>query len=82
MAKLTLDLHPIFRSDRDIDRALRGVIFEAVSTKTELVEIIPGKGGGQLKRRVLAFLSQRHIRRLYNRVETDPGNAGVVRVHF
>jgi hypothetical protein len=82
MAKLTVDLHPIFRSDRDIDRALRGALFEAARTKTELVESIPGKGSGQLKRRVLAFLAQRHIRRLYDHVETDPGNAGVVRVHF
>jgi Smr domain. len=82
MARLTLDLHPIFRSDRDIDRSLRNIIFEAARTKTELVEIIPGKGGGLLKRRVLSFLAQRHIRRLYDRVETTSDNAGVVYVHF
>lgn len=43
---LTLDLHPIFRSDRDIERALREVIFKAASTREPVVEIIPGKGSG------------------------------------
>ncbi|NJP30456.1 Smr/MutS family protein [Micromonospora thermarum] len=82
MTKLTLDLHPIFQSDRDIDRTLREIMFEAVRTKAELVEIIPGKGRGQLRRRVLGFLAQRHIRRLYDRVETDPDNSGVIYVRF
>jgi DNA-nicking Smr family endonuclease len=82
MARITLDLHPIFRSNRDIDSALRKTMLEAARTKAELVEIIPGKGGGQLKRRVLAFLAQQHIRKLYDRVETDPDNAGVVFVHI
>ena len=82
MAKLTLDLHPIFRSDRDIDRALRNIVFEAVRTKADLVEIIPGKGTGKLKKRVLAFLNQQQIRKLYRRVETDSDNTGTVFVHF
>jgi len=82
MAKLTLDLHPIFRSDRDIDRALRNIVFEAVRTKADLVEIIPGKGTGKLKKRVLAFLNQPQIRKLYRRVETDSDNTGTIFVHF
>jgi DNA-nicking Smr family endonuclease len=80
--KLTLDLHPIFRSDRDIDRALREVIFQAAHTKADTVEIISGKGSGQLMKRVLAFLEQRHIRRMYDRVETDSANDGRLFVHF
>src|SRR3954464_837226 len=40
---LTLDLHPIFRNEREVDRAVRAIIFEAVRTKATLVEIIPGK---------------------------------------
>ncbi len=82
MTKLTLDLHPIFRSDRDIDRALRNIVFEAVRTKADLVEIIPGKGTGKLKKRVLAFLNQQQIKKLYRRVETDSDNTGTVFVHF
>jgi len=80
--KLTLDLHPIFRSDRDVDRAVRNIIFEAARTHAALVEIIPGKGSGQLQKRVLALLGQKHIRKLYHRVETDPDNTGRVFVHF
>ena len=51
--KLKLDLHDIYNRGQDIDRALRAVIDEAVAKKITLVEIIPGKGSGQLKKRVL-----------------------------
>jgi DNA-nicking Smr family endonuclease len=81
-AKLTLDLHGVFRSDRDIDRAVRAVIFRAVQEKVDLVEIIPGKGSGKLKSRVLAMLRQPHLRRFYRNVEADPSNEGRVLVHF
>jgi hypothetical protein len=80
--KLTVDLHPIFRSDRDIDQAVRNVIFRAAGQRVPLVEIIPGKGSGKLKSRVLAALKQPHIRKLYRRVEVAPGNEGMVLVHF
>jgi DNA-nicking Smr family endonuclease len=79
---LKLDLHPIFRNDRDVDLALRDVIFKAARTGERVVEIIPGKGSGQLKKRVLAFLGQKHIKRFYDHVETDSTNAGRILVHF
>jgi dsDNA-specific endonuclease/ATPase MutS2 len=66
----------------DIDRALRGVIDEAVAKKVRLVEIIPGKGSGQLKKRVLRFLEQKDVKALYDRVEKDSHNFGRVFVHF
>jgi dsDNA-specific endonuclease/ATPase MutS2 len=77
-----LDLHPIFRNNRDIDLALREALFRAARTGETVLEIIPGKGTGQLRKRVLAFLGQRHIRRLYDRVEADGGNTGRVVVHL
>jgi dsDNA-specific endonuclease/ATPase MutS2 len=79
---LTLDLHPIFRNNRDIELSLRQVVFQAVRTGEPVVEIIPGKGTGQLKKRVLAFLGQKHIKKLYDRVETDATNSGRILVHF
>jgi DNA-nicking Smr family endonuclease len=82
MALLTLDLHPIFRNDRDIDVALRQTLFKAAATGVDIVQIIPGKGTGQLKKRVLAVLAQKHIKKLYARVETDPTNAGRILVHL
>jgi DNA-nicking Smr family endonuclease len=80
--KLKLDLHDIYNRGGDIDRALRQIIDEAVAKKAPLVEIIPGKGSGQLKKRVLRFLDQREIRALYHRVEKDSDNYGRIFVHF
>jgi DNA-nicking Smr family endonuclease len=80
--KLKLDLHDIYNRGGDIDRALRAVIDEAIEKKVRLVEIIPGKGGGQLKKRVPRFLDQKEIKDLYDRVEKDSHNYGRVFVHF
>lgn len=82
MAKLTLDMHDIFNKGRDIDRSLNDIINEAVAKKISLVEIIPGKGSGQLKKHVLRFLQQKNIRALYHRVEKDDKNFGRIFVHF
>jgi dsDNA-specific endonuclease/ATPase MutS2 len=80
--KLKLDLHDVYNRGQDIDRALRGIIDEAVRTRSPLVEIIPGKGSGQLKKHVLRFLEQKEIKALYHRVEKDSKNFGRVFVHF
>jgi DNA-nicking Smr family endonuclease len=80
--KLTLDLHDIYNHCADIDKALRDIIDEAIDKKVRLVEIIPGKGSGQLKKRVLRFLDQKEIRPLYHRVEKDSKNFGRIFVHF
>ncbi|MEU2779360.1 Smr/MutS family protein [Streptomyces sp. NPDC007162] len=79
---LTLDLHPLFRNERDIDRAVRQIIFRAAATEADLVEIIPGKGRGQLKARVLAMLGQPQLKKLYVRYEVDPSNEGRIPVRF
>ena len=80
--KLKLELHDIYNRGEDIDRALRAIIAEAVAKKAPLVEIIPGKGSGQLKKRVLRFLDQKEVKALYHRVEKDSDNFGRVFVHF
>jgi DNA-nicking Smr family endonuclease len=82
LVKLKLDLHDIYNRGQDIDKALRDVIDEAVRKKAPLVEIIPGKGSGQLKKHVLRFLQQKEIRALYHRVEKDSKNFGRLFVHF
>lgn len=82
MAKIVLDLHEIYNKGDTIDAALNRVINEAVSKKIDLVEIIPGKGSGQLKKRVLRFLAQSDIKKLYHRLEKDDKNFGRVFVHF
>ncbi|MEK7326954.1 MAG: Smr/MutS family protein [Chloroflexota bacterium] len=82
MAKLKLDLHDIYNDSRALDEELNRVIEEAVRKKIALVEIIPGKGSGQLKKKVLRFLNQPHIKALYHRIEKDDKNFGRVFVHF
>ncbi len=80
--KLKLDLHGIYNNNYEIDRALRGIIREAVEKKATLVEIIPGKGSGQLKKRVLRFLDQKDVKALYHRIDKDSKNFGRIFVHF
>ncbi|MGW7820476.1 Smr/MutS family protein [Streptomyces puniciscabiei] len=79
---LSLDLHPIFRNNRDIELALRQFLFRANHSGEPVVEIVPGKGSGRLRTRVLAFLDQKHIRKLYVRREVDAGNTGRILVYF
>ena len=82
MAKIVLDLHDIHNKGFTIDAELNRVIVEALEKKIALVEIIPGKGSGQLKKRVLRFLLQPEVKRLYHRLEKDDKNFGRVFVHF
>ena len=80
--KLTVDLHAVFRNERDITNKVRQAIFRAAREKVPLVEIIPGKGSGKLRNHVIAMLRQPQIKKLYRRMEIAPGNEGVVLVHF
>ncbi len=82
MAKIVLDLHDIYNKGFTIDAELNRVIAEAIEKKIALVEIIPGKGSGQLKKRVLRFLLKPEVKRLYHRLEKDDKNFGRVFVHF
>ena len=82
MAKLVLDLHDIFNKGYSIDKELNRVITQAVDKHIALVEIIPGKGSGQLKKRVLRFLNEPDIKKLYSRLEKDDKNFGRIFVHF
>ncbi|GAA2395762.1 MULTISPECIES: Smr/MutS family protein [Catellatospora] len=80
--KLVLDLHDIFNKGRDIERALNDIMAEAIAKKAPMIEIIPGKGSGALKKTVLRFLEQKEVKALYHRVEKDSKNFGRLFVHF
>ncbi|MCF8278400.1 MAG: Smr/MutS family protein [Flavobacteriales bacterium] len=82
MAKLKLDLHEIFNKGWKIDQALNDIIDEAVEKKIPLIEIIPGKGSGQLKKKVIRFLDQKHIKAKYHRIDKDSKNFGRLFVRF
>ena len=80
--KITLDLHPIFNKGDKIDEALYSAFDEAMKTKAKELEVICGKGSGQLKKRVLRFLDQKEIKSRYHRLKKDPKNYGRVFVYF
>ncbi len=80
--KLKLDLHDIYNRGHQIDKALQDIIDEAVRIKAPMIEIIPGKGSGLLKKHVLRFHERKDITALYHRVEKDSKNFGRIFVHF
>ncbi len=82
MSKLKLDLHNIYDKGNQIDRELENIIDKAIEKKIKTVEIIPGKGSGQLKKRVLKFLEQKHIKKKYHRIDKDSKNFGRLFVYF
>ena len=80
--KLTLDLHDIYNQGAEIEKALQQKFDEAAAKKAPLLEIIPGKGSGQLKKHVLRFLERKDIKPRSTRVEKDSKNFGRMFVHF
>ena len=82
MAKLKLDLHDIYNKGDEIEKELNRIIEEAVEKKIKTVEIITGKGSGQLRKRVLKFLEQPHIKSQYHRLNKDNKNYGRLFVYF
>ena len=82
MAKIVLDLHEIYNKGGLIDKELNRVINDAIEKKIKVVEIIPGKGSGQLKKKVLRFLDQKHIKNKYHRIDKDSKNFGRLFVYF
>ncbi len=62
MAKLKLDLHPIYNNSNAIDKALQQIFEEAIDKKIREVEIITGKGSGQLKRKCSVFYNSRTLK--------------------
>lgn len=80
--KLTLDLHGIYNQGNEIEKALKGIFDEAAAKKAPLIEIIPGKGSGQLKKHVLRFLDKNRPSARHYRVEKDSKNFGRIFVHL
>jgi len=82
MSKLKLDLHEIFDRGTEIDRALDEAMAEAIEKRIAILEIIPGKGSGQLKKKVIRYLQQPQVKKLYHRIDKDRDNFGRLFVRF
>ena len=72
----------MYNDSNAIDEALNTIIEEAVRKKIKQVEIVPGKGSGQLKKRVLRFLEQKEIKNQYHRIQKDSKNFGRLYIYF
>lgn len=78
---IKVDLHDIFSDGRKIEKAVTDAMDTAISKKLKVVEIIPGKGSGQLKKSILRFL-EKNYKGVYHRIEKDDKNWGRIFVHF
>ena len=81
MSKIKVDLHDVYSNSQKLEAALVSAMEQAVQKKIKLVEIIPGKGSGQLKKYVLRFL-EKNYKHVYHRIEKDSKNWGRLFVHF
>ena len=79
---LHLDLHAIAKNSQAIDTALAELFDEAARKRVKRAEIIPGKGSGQLMKRVKRWLEQKAVKAQYKRLEVDSKNHGRLFVHF
>jgi dsDNA-specific endonuclease/ATPase MutS2 len=82
MGRIKLDLHPIYNNSAAIDKALQKAFEDAIEKRIREVEIIPGKGSGQLRKKVERFLQLPHIKPMYHRIENDTKNHGRLFVYF
>jgi dsDNA-specific endonuclease/ATPase MutS2 len=82
MARIKVDLHDIYNNSAAIDRALQNAFEDAINKKIREIEIIPGKGSGQLRKKVNRFLQQPHIKKQFHRIENNSKNFGRLFVYF
>ena len=82
MGKLKLDLHDIYNKHELIDESLNNILNYAIENKITEIEIISGKGSGQLKKRVIRFFQKPEIKKLYHRIEKDSKNFGRIFIHI
>lgn len=81
-SEIKIDLHAVYNDSDSIDRALTGALEQARRTRAKCLQIIHGKGGGQLKKRVARFLRSEEVRAVARNVDNDSKNWGRVFVYF
>lgn len=82
MAIHKVDLHECYNNSKAIEASLNDAFFYVLNSKIKTLEIIHGKGSGQLKKRVIRFLNQPELKQKYHRIEKDSKNFGRTFVHF
>jgi DNA-nicking Smr family endonuclease len=82
MPGIKLDLHHIFNNSRAIDDALQQTFDDAIGKKIREVEILYGKGSDQLLKKIERFLRQPHLKKYYQRMDSNNKGAGKIFVYF
>lgn len=80
--RLRLDLHVIYDRAGAVEQALCEAFEEARRTRAGCLEIVHGKGAGQLKRTVQRFLQRPRNRSIIRNIDHDARNWGRALVFF
>jgi DNA-nicking Smr family endonuclease len=76
---LKLNLYPV---SIDMERQITEAIHEALEKRIKTVEISYGEASDSVKKRMLNFLNQKEMRRLYTRLEKTEKGWGRIYLHF
>ena len=81
-SEIKLDLHDIFNRGEQIDRALNDAFAEARRIRAKTLQIIHGKGAGQLKKHVQRFCQRPDVKAVTRQLDNDSKNWGRLFLHF
>jgi RNA binding exosome subunit len=76
---LKLNLYPV---STGMEERVIEAIQEALEKRIKIVEISYGEASDTVKKRILNFLKQKEIRKLYSRLEKTDKGWGRVYLHF
>ena len=81
-SEIKIDLHDCFNRSDEIDRTLSDAFARAQKLRAKTLQIVHGKGSGQLKKRVQRFLQQPDVKAVTRSVDNDSKNWGRLFIHF
>ncbi|HUT33757.1 MAG TPA: Smr/MutS family protein [Planctomycetota bacterium] len=81
-SEVKIDLHAVARDGRAIEATLREAFDEARRLRVKCLQIVHGKGTGQLKRRVDRFLKEPQVKAVTRNIDHDSKNWGRLFLHF
>ncbi len=81
-SEIKIDLHEVARDGAAIERELREAFEEAQRLRVKCLQIVHGKGTGQLKRRVDRFLKEPQVKAVTRNIDHDSKNWGRLFVYF
>ncbi len=77
--KLKLNIYPTIP---DMEEKIGLIVQEAVDKRAKILEIAYGGASDSVKKRILNFLNNKEMRRLYSRLEKTEKGWGRIYLHF